>query len=127
MPKILVADDDDGYRFPIVNLLQDAGFEVVEASDMEGVLKVGRDVDVRLVDVRLPTSRMEGILAIQKLASEGCIFLYPVFFISVIPESLASRELEVLKKHSIRYEWIEKPVELEYLLQRITKALEDKQ
>lgn len=125
MPKILVADDDEGYRFPMVSLFKDYGFEVLEATDQAEVLKHGREAGVWIIDVRLPTSAMEGIMAVQELVNNNIKPNCLVIFISVIPEELALDKLRALRDVGIKYEWIEKPLELEFLLEKVTKFLKE--
>jgi len=55
--KILVAEDDPFVRGMAVAQLEDAGFEVVEATDGEHALKLlqaGTVIDLLLTDVRMP-------------------------------------------------------------------------
>ncbi len=56
---ILVADDDDGYRFPIVSLLEDHGFTVLEATNEEDVIRHAPNAQLWIVDVRLPSGANE--------------------------------------------------------------------
>ena len=118
--KILVADDDDGYRYPIVNMFQDFGYEVLEASTQIEVESLGPQTDVWVLDVRMPTAEMEGIIAVHNLVSEKNVRpRCSVIFMSVLPESVASTKLKALKDASVDYLWIEKPFELEFLLQKV--------
>ena len=59
------------------------------------------NADVWIVDVRLPTGALEGIVAVRELAAEGIISIYPVFFISVMPQSLAQDKLDSLKSAGV--------------------------
>jgi DNA-binding response OmpR family regulator len=119
---ILVADDDDGYRFPIVSLLEDHGFTVLEATNEDDVVRHARMAKIWVIDVRLPSGANEGIRAVTRLAAEQIRSDYPVIFISVLPESLAP-EVRELRERSVGYEWIEKPFELELLLSRVMALL----
>lgn len=116
--RILVADDDAGYRFPIKNLFEDYAYEVLEATNRQDVVNMGVGADVWIIDVRLPTGEMEGILAVRDLVEQGIQPPHPVIFISVNPESLAEEKLAALKG-KVRYEWVEKPFELEFLLAKV--------
>ena len=121
--QILVADDDDGFRYPIVNLLEDYGFEVVEAKSREEVLERAEASALWIIDVRLPSSKMEGILAVHELARRGTLSAYPVIFVSVLPEDFARERLSELAEARVRYFWLEKPFELELLKAKVNELL----
>lgn len=121
--KVLVADDEEGYRWPLAKMLSDSDFEVLEASDYDEAVRLGREADIWVIDVRLPTSKNEGILVVRQLVEENVTSSYPVFFISVLPESLANEELDILRQWGVRYEFLEKPFEPEFLLKRINDSL----
>jgi DNA-binding response OmpR family regulator len=118
---ILIADDDAGYRFPLVNLFKDYDYEVLEAETKDEVLCLAKRADFWIVDARLPTSAMEGIQAVQKLVEEDVRPKFPIIFMSVTPESFVRDMLKVIVEKGIHYEWIEKPFELELLIERITR------
>ena len=123
---VLIADDDAGFRFPLVNLFEDFGFKTLQAVSKEEVLKHAGKADIWIIDVRLPTSKNEGILAVQELASKGNRPPYSVIFISVNPKSLVRTELDALAKVSVDdYMYIEKPFELELLLRIVNALLEE--
>jgi len=77
------------YSANIVNLLEDYSFEVVEAKSREEVLESAKASALWIIDVRLPSSNMEGILAVHELARRGTVSAYPVIFVSVLPEDFA--------------------------------------
>jgi CheY-like chemotaxis protein len=121
--RVLVADDDDGFRYPIVNLLEDYSFEVVEAKSQEEVLESAEASALWIIDVRLPSSNMEGILAVHELARRGTVSAYPVIFVSVLPEDFARGRLAELANVGVHYLWLEKPFELELLKAKIDELL----
>ena len=57
---VLLADDEIGYRIVIQDFLEDEGFRMLLTEDVEGVLRQGSEADVLVVDVRLPSGRLEG-------------------------------------------------------------------
>ncbi|MEZ4320017.1 MAG: sigma-54 dependent transcriptional regulator [Myxococcota bacterium] len=68
-PTVLVVDDDNGVRFTIRSVLEDAGLEVVEARDgLEAlaVLDAGAAVDLVITDLRMP--RMTGLELLEALS-----------------------------------------------------------
>jgi len=42
--KVLLADDDDGYRFPFQALLEDYGYTVLQANSKEDVLREAGEI-----------------------------------------------------------------------------------
>jgi len=66
MTRLLVLEDDDGLRSSLRLVLEDEGYEVVEASRAEAALTVieGRGVDLMLVDLML--GGMDGFSFIQR-------------------------------------------------------------
>src|SRR5207244_7568582 len=67
-PRLMVVDDNDGFRESLVALLVSAGMEVVgEASSGREALEVAGDVspDVVLMDVRMP--HMDGVETTRRL------------------------------------------------------------
>jgi two-component system, response regulator PdtaR len=62
-PRIVVADDDDLVRAMVVDVLTDAGFDVLEAGDAQEalrILKTKDDVLVLFTDINMPGD-MNGI------------------------------------------------------------------
>jgi len=70
--RVLVVDDDRGFRHAIGTLLQEAGHHVVQAADGQAALKAlgGETFDVVLLDVGLPDmSGLDVLAAAQNLAT----------------------------------------------------------
>ncbi len=117
--RILVADDDDGYRYPIRCVLEDHGFEVVEAVNKAEAIEHAESSDLWIIDVRLPSAEMEGIVAVTELADRG--IKRDLIFMSVLPEEMASAQLGKLRNASVDFDWLEKPFDLQVLLATIRK------
>ncbi|MCA9552358.1 MAG: sigma-54-dependent Fis family transcriptional regulator [Myxococcales bacterium] len=65
MPRVLVADDDDGVRFTLVELLSELEVEVREAADGEAAWAVleSEEIDLLITDLRMPRLDGMGLLA----------------------------------------------------------------
>lgn len=78
-PPVLVADDDDGLRQSVVDILRRAGYQVAEAVDGEQALEAiatGRFAAV-VLDIRMP--RRDGIAVLDALASPPAVLLTSAF------------------------------------------------
>lgn len=117
-PVVLVADDTEGYRYPLSNILKDNQYKVLEAESVEEVEKLAGEAQIWIIDVRLP-SQKEGIEVVRKLIIEKkCKPKFDVIFISVLTQADCDSELENFPE---KYNWIEKPFEPEYLLEIVNE------
>jgi FixJ family two-component response regulator len=121
--RVLIADDDDGYRFPIKNVFEDNEYQIVEARNKQEVMTYAPEATVWIIDVRLPTGEMEGIKAVLDLAREGNKPKCPVVFISVMSESDVQRDLAPLRQSGVDFTWLEKPFEVEFLFETVKGSL----
>ncbi|MCR4432141.1 MAG: response regulator transcription factor [Tepidanaerobacteraceae bacterium] len=65
MPKILIADDDPFIRELVRKILQNGGFEAVEASDGREALEKLNGCDCAIVDIMMP--KIDGYQLVEKL------------------------------------------------------------
>jgi len=68
MKRIILADDDESFRFTFARMLEDAGYEVVEAANGKEALRRFREfpaADLVICDIIMP--EMEGTETIQEL------------------------------------------------------------
>ena len=121
--KILIADDDAGYRYPLVKMFREYGYDTIEASDDNGIIKNAKSEYIWIIDVRLPTEGNEGIRAVHQLAQNNIRSNYSVIFISVNLESdpQMRKQLDALEKEGIDFKYIEKFSELELLLREVQR------
>jgi DNA-binding NtrC family response regulator len=122
---VLLAEDQIGYRLPIQNFLEDEGFHVIPAEDVDRVWEYGPDADALVVDVRLPSGRLEGIDVVARLITEKQLSPeVPIIFISVHDQTdeICQNKLREFPGWKERYTWLQKPFELELLV----KILRDK-
>jgi two-component system nitrogen regulation response regulator NtrX len=69
-PRLLVVEDEPGFRASLRRTLEEAGYETVEASDGKTALDVLRHdlIDLVLLDLRLP--RVSGMEVLRRIADE---------------------------------------------------------
>ena len=63
MPAVLIVEDEPLVRIGAVNIIEDAGFEVIEAANADeaiGILECRSDVRVVFTDIHMPGS-MDGL------------------------------------------------------------------
>jgi DNA-binding response OmpR family regulator len=66
MSKILIADDDGYIRELVRTLLQNSGFDVIEATDgRDALLQMNENIDLAIIDVMMP--HMDGFDLCKKL------------------------------------------------------------
>lgn len=72
-PFALVADDDALIRMDAVDILEEAGFRVLEAGHPEEALSVpeqrGESIQLLFTDVQMPPSELDGFYLAQKCAA----------------------------------------------------------
>jgi CheY-like chemotaxis protein len=99
-PKVLIADDEAMLRVVTAETLQDAGFQVCEASDGTRALEILRSdpsIDLLVSDIKMPgLNGIELAEAGLKLRPELKILLMTGYATEDPPDSL--RSLEVLRK-----------------------------
>jgi DNA-binding response OmpR family regulator len=120
--RVLIADDDDGFRNAAASVLARAGFEVQEAYDGDEVLewaRVGwelrlRAPDVIIFDVHMPG--LTGVELLEEMRLSGC--MTPVILVTAMCTD-AIREAAL--------QWgaatiLEKPFESDTLLTAVVNA-----
>lgn len=82
MDRILVVDDSEDVRLALTTILEDAGYDVIEASDGEEV--VSRALEHRpgliLLDVAMP--RVDGFEALRRIKAESRLRNTPVIMVT---------------------------------------------
>lgn len=112
--KILLADDDNAHRDMLVTLLQDWGFEIIEAKDgietvnlaLEGDKKKGLP-DLVLADVRMPGKT--GLQALEEIKSKDKQI--PIIMMTAFSEVEAA--VQAIRNGA--YDYITKPLDFEKL------------
>lgn len=121
--RVLVAEDDDAVRGILRHLLEDAGFQVVEARDgEEAVLQLQRNrPDLVLLDLKLP--RIDGFKLCRIIKDHPGLKDIPV----VVCSARDQREDVVRAVREGAVDYIIKPFKHEELLARVRKALAARQ
>ena len=119
MKKILVAEDDKDIRELVVFSLRFGGYNVVEASDGEEVLRIAplEKPDLIILDVRMP--RMTGYKACEKLRDIPETSNIPIVFLSARGQE---RDVQQGMKLGAK-EYILKPFAPDELLRRVESIL----
>ncbi len=123
---VVVAEDDEGYSFPIQRALGREGFEVTVVTTKDDLVRVGLEAAVLLVDVRLPSSAYEGLEAVDQLIEAGLEQRVPLIFISVLMETsqgVVSKLGQLKHLAKGRYRWLEKPFEPRMLAKLVRRSL----
>jgi DNA-binding response OmpR family regulator len=115
LPRILVADDDDGVRQLLRLILARAGFDVIEAASGEQALAraVDSEPSVILLDIMMPG--MDGYDTCRRLKSDSRTKGVPVIFVSALEDRLG-------RNSAARYgadDWIKKPIGPRDLVERV--------
>ncbi len=101
--RVLVVEDDQGMRETTTAILREEGYVVVQAADGTKALELlrGRDIDVLLLDIRLP--RLDGTAVMEALDDPP-----PVVVISAFD---SSEEAEIREHYGwMLFECLRKPV-----------------
>ena len=112
MTRILVAEDEKRIRELLVDILVDAGYEVIASEDGGAALENARDgrPDLILLDVMMPV--MDGFAVLEGLRESPLTDKIPVIMLTALPASEGEREaLELGVKHYVCKPW--EPEELE--------------
>ena len=116
--RILIIDDEDGIRFSLRGILEDEGYEVLEADSAEAglALLVNEPVNLVFLDIWLPG--MDGLVALERMQQTAPSM--PVLVIS--GHGTIETAVSAIKKGA--YDYIEKPLSLEKVVLASQRALE---
>jgi two-component system, NtrC family, response regulator AtoC len=119
--KILIVDDEDYMREVVRAALKNAGFEVDEAADGNSALTMLRQhpYNVIITDLRLPGQSGEAIL-------EEAISLFPETVVIVMTGfGNIQSAVEAIRRGA--FDYLPKPFQLDELVMRVEKGLEERQ
>ena len=121
MGKIMVVDDSEVVRIKVSNILTEAGYEVLEASDgPEGIRIAGENPDIQLVisDYNMP--EMNGLAMIERIKENPD---HGNTFFAVLTTESSSTLKEKGKTLGVKL-WIVKPIEKKALVTVTAKIFE---
>jgi two-component system response regulator HydG len=119
IPEALVVDDDDGVRFTIRNLLEDAGLTVREARDGQAALDelaVHGPAHVVITDLRMP--RMDGMALLRALRAQP----NPPRVILMTAHGDERVAVEAMKSGA--WDYFRKPFDIDELVAVVERAVE---
>ncbi|SBV99003.1 Nitrogen assimilation regulatory protein NtrX [uncultured delta proteobacterium] len=116
--RVCIIDDEEGIRFSLRGILEDEGYQVLEAGSAEEGLALiaGEAVDLVFLDIWLPG--MDGLAALDKIQQTNPSL--PVLMIS--GHGTIETAVTAIKKGA--YDYIEKPLSLEKVVLAAQRALE---
>ncbi len=116
--RILVVDDEEGIRFSLRGILEDEGYEVLDAESAEKGLEIlsAESVGLVFLDIWLPG--MDGLIALTRILQFQPQL--PVLMIS--GHGTIETAVTAIKKGA--YDYIEKPLSLEKVVIAAQRALE---
>lgn len=116
-PRVLVVDDDAGVRFTVRSVLEDAGMDVVEATDgADALARLDDQVHLVVTDFRMPGMDGRALLAaVQQRAHAP-----PVILIT----AHGDERLAVAAMKAGAYDYLAKPFDIDELLAVAERAVE---
>ena len=117
--RVVLADDDDGFRTMVAAELVDQGFEVTDFSDGMGLLRhlaEGNSADIAILDWRMPA--MSGLELLDRIRRQGSVL--PAIFLTGMPER--AYEATALDRGAV--DFVDKSRGADILIRRIRRAIE---
>ncbi len=117
--KILIADDDVSVRDILRMMLEEDGYEVIEAKDgQEGWEKLEQNkIDMGIFDLNMP--RLDGLQLTKRIRLDSRFMELPILMLTI--RALVVEQIRGYNRGADEY--VTKPFEREVLLARV-KALE---
>lgn len=118
MPRILIADDEEGIRFAMKETLADEGYEIVEASDGQEALDLfaPERFDLVILDYRMP--RLDGLETLKEIRRQDPEA--PILFVT----AYGSKDLAMQALREGAYDYFTKPFDVDEIRVVVRRALE---
>ncbi len=119
-PRLLVVDDESGHRMMVRAVMQDQGYEVLEASSGQQCLEFleKEDADVVLLDIKMPG--MDGIQVLERINRMQT----RIQVVMLTAYGSVGSAVEAMKQGA--FDYLTKPADIEELKEVIEKAREYK-
>ena len=116
-PSVLIADDNDGWRDVVGDVLAREGFRTVEASCGEEAIELVRHerIDVVLIDFHMP--RLDGIQTLRIIRREQ--YWVPAVLMTAHPDDLPAADVRALRVETV----LEKPVDRQVIVRTVTRIM----
>lgn len=116
--RILIVDDDSGYRFSLRDYLAHLGYRIVEAGSCAEARQIfkSRELDLILLDLQLPDG--DGLALLDEITQMGDA----VEVIMISGHGTIEKAVQAMQKGAC--DFVPKPGEMSDLVARIKKALE---
>jgi len=116
---ILIVDDFESSRSILGRTLENAGYKVMQGNDGEAALKILDELSIDLVITDLNMPGMDGISLIKNIRSREDYQFTPVLLLT----TNSKNDKKELAKEAGATAWIEKPFQVEALLNNIRKMI----
>ncbi len=117
VPSVLIADDNDGWRGAVGDVLAREGFRTLEATCGEEAIELVRHerLDVVLIDFHMP--RLDGLQTLRIIRREQ--YWLPAVLMTAHPADLPAAEVRALRVETV----LEKPVDRQVIVRIVTRVV----
>jgi len=117
VPSVLIADDNDGWRGAVGDVLAREGFRTLEATCGEEAIELVRHerLDVVLIDFHMP--RLDGLQTLRIIRREQ--YWLPAVLMTAHPTDLPAAEVRALRVETV----LEKPVDRQVIVRIVTRVV----
>ncbi len=129
MAYILIVDDDEDFGAAVEQVMRGAGHEVLVMTDTKGVLDEmkRRKPDLAILDVMFPEDSAAGFTLARSIAQRNEFQKIPLLLLTAVNEEypLGFSEKDIDKSWMPVNAFLEKPIDFNVLLEKVSKLLEN--